>query len=51
MTTSTAPASETLPLPRTEQDELAGRLAAHLVSNALVRKSVQDPVPFPVWWR
>ena len=51
MTTSTAPASETLPLPRTEQDELAGRLAAHLVSSALVRKSVQDPVPFPVWWR
>ncbi len=51
MTTTTAPASTALPLPRTEQDELAGRLAAHLVSSALVRKSVQDPVPFPVWWR
>jgi hypothetical protein len=35
----------------TEGDELAGRLAQHLVANALVRKSVIDPVPFPVWWR
>ena len=32
-------------------DELAGRLAEHLVAGALVRKSVTDPVPFPVWWR
>ncbi len=32
-------------------DELSGRLAQHLVANALVRKSVNDPVPFPVWWR
>jgi hypothetical protein len=32
-------------------DELAGRLAEHVVGNALVRKSVNDPVPFPVWWR
>ena len=32
-------------------DELTGRLAQHLVANALVRKSVNDPVPFPVWWR
>ena len=34
-----------------EGDELAGRLAQHIVANALVRKSVIDPVPFPVWWR
>jgi hypothetical protein len=34
-----------------ESDELTGRLAQHLVANALVRKSVIDPVPFPVWWR
>ena len=32
-------------------DELTGRLASHVVANALVRKSVVDPVPFPVWWR
>ena len=32
-------------------DELAGRLAEHLVAGALVRKSVNDPVPFQVWWR
>jgi hypothetical protein len=32
-------------------DELAGRLAEHLVAGALVRKSAADPVPFPVWWR
>jgi len=32
-------------------DELVGRLAEHLVAGALVRKSVTDPVPFPVWWR
>lgn len=32
-------------------DELTGRLASHVVANALVRKSVIDPVPFPVWWR
>ena len=36
---------------RVHDDELAGRLAEHLVANALVRKSVTDPVPFPVWWR
>lgn len=36
-------------LPTTE--DLAGRLAQHLVAGALVRKSVIDPVPFPVWWR
>jgi len=33
------------------RDELAGRLAEHFVANALIRKSVDDPVPFPVWWR
>lgn len=32
-------------------EELSGRLAQHLVAGALVRKSVIDPVPFPVWWR
>jgi hypothetical protein len=32
-------------------DELAGRLAEHLVATALVRKSVDDPVPFQVWWQ
>jgi hypothetical protein len=32
-------------------DELAGRLAEHLVAGALVRKSPDDPVPFSVWWR
>ena len=32
-------------------DELAGRLAEHLVATALVRKSVEDPVPFAVWWQ
>ncbi len=32
-------------------DELSGRLAQHLVAHALVRKSGNDPVPFPVWWR
>lgn len=31
--------------------ELAGRLAEHVVAGALVHKSVDDPVPFPVWWR
>jgi hypothetical protein len=31
--------------------ELAGRLAEHVVAGALVRKSVDDPVPFAVWWR
>jgi len=39
---------QTLPL---HDDELAGHLAEHLVAGALVRKSVTDPVPFPVWWR
>ncbi len=34
-----------------DTDDLTGRLAQHLVANALVRKSVIDPVPFPVWWR
>lgn len=34
-----------------DADDLAGRLAQHLVATALVRKSVIDPVPFPVWWR
>jgi hypothetical protein len=33
------------------RDELSGRLAEHLVAGALVRKSVNDPVPFQVWWR
>ena len=32
-------------------DELASRLGEHLVAGALVRKSVNDPVPFQVWWR
>lgn len=31
--------------------DLAGRLAEHVVAGALVRKSVDDPVPFAVWWR
>jgi hypothetical protein len=31
--------------------ELASRLAEHVVAGALVRKSVDDPVPFAVWWR
>ena len=39
---------QTIPV---HDDELAGRLAEHLVASALVRKSVTDPVPFPVWWR
>lgn len=34
-----------------EGDELAGRLAEHIVAVALVRKSPEDPVPFAVWWR
>ncbi len=33
------------------RSDLAGRLAEHVVAGALVRKSVDDPVPFPVWWR
>jgi hypothetical protein len=49
MTTSTA--TPALGSPQLPQDDLAGRLAAHVVSAALVRKSVSDPVPFPVWWR
>jgi hypothetical protein len=49
MTTSTAtPAPGS---PQLTQDDLAGRLAAHVVSAAVVRKSGTDPVPFPVWWR
>jgi|GEM_PF-1938728 len=32
-------------------DELAGRVAEHVVAAALVRKSPEDPVPFSVWWR
>lgn len=39
---------QTIPV---HDDELTGRLAEHLVAGALVRKSVTDPVPFPVWWR
>jgi hypothetical protein len=39
---------QTLPV---HDDELAGRLAEHLVASALVRKSAADPVPFAVWWR
>ena len=38
-------------LERLGHGELAGRLAEHVVAGALVRKSVDDPVPFPVWWR
>lgn len=34
-----------------EADDLAGRLAEHLVAVALVRKAPDDPVPFAVWWR
>jgi hypothetical protein len=30
--------------------ELAGRMADHLLAGVLVRKSVDDPVPFSVWW-
>jgi hypothetical protein len=37
--------------PDVEGDELAGRLAEHLVAVALVRKAPDDPVPFSVWWR
>ena len=37
--------------PDIESDELAGRLAEHLVAAALVRKAAADPVPFSVWWR
>jgi hypothetical protein len=37
--------------PDIESDELAGRLAEHLVAVALVRKAPDDPVPFSVWWR
>jgi hypothetical protein len=33
------------------RDELAGRVAEHVVAVALVRKSPDDPVPFAVWWR
>ncbi|MEO7982191.1 MAG: hypothetical protein ABI807_15015 [Sporichthyaceae bacterium] len=33
------------------RSDLAGRLAEHAVAGALVRKSVDDPVPFPVWWQ
>jgi hypothetical protein len=33
------------------RDELAGRIAEHVVAVALVRKSPEDPVPFAVWWR
>lgn len=33
------------------RDELAGRVAEHVVAVALVRKSPEDPVPFAVWWR
>ncbi|HET9945736.1 MAG TPA: hypothetical protein VFR56_08785, partial [Actinomycetes bacterium] len=33
------------------RDELAGRMAEHVVAVALVRKSPEDPVPFAVWWR
>lgn len=32
-------------------DELAGRLSEHALAGALVRKSSNDHVPFPVWWR
>jgi hypothetical protein len=44
-----APTATRTVLPRS--DELAGRLAEHLVAGALVRKSVDDPVPFSVWWQ
>ncbi len=37
--------------PDIESDELAGRLAEHLVAVALVRKAPADPVPFAVWWQ
>ena len=33
------------------RDELAGRVAEHVVAVALVRKSPEDSVPFAVWWR
>jgi hypothetical protein len=33
------------------RDELAGRVAEHVVAVALVRKSPEDRVPFAVWWR
>ena len=39
------------PTPDLDSDELAGRLAEHLVAVALVRKAPDDPVPFSVWWR
>ena len=34
-----------------DHDGVAGRLAEHLVAGALIRKSTEDLVPFPVWWR
>src|SRR5688500_1287042 len=34
-----------------DHDGVAGRLAEHLVAGALIRKSTDDTVPFPVWWR
>ena len=37
--------------PDVDSDELAGRLAEHLVAVALVRKAPDDPVPFSAWWR
>jgi len=52
--TTTTPRTPPVSAPtfgRPTQDELAGRLAAHVVAAALVRKSVDDPVPFPVWWQ
>jgi hypothetical protein len=49
-TTPSTPIVSAPTLVRPTQEELAGRLAAHLVAAALVRKSVDDPVPFPVWW-
>lgn len=42
---------DTAPEQEIGNGELAGRLAEHVVAGALVRKSVDDPVPFPVWWR
>ena len=31
-------------------DPVVARLGEHLVAGALVRKAVDDPVPFAVWW-
>src|SRR5215213_3389910 len=50
-TTVRTPTPSLYATPDLESDELAGRLAEHLVAVALGRKAPDDPVPFAVWWR